>query len=383
MALRGNKGEWSEIYIFFKILTDKRIYTADANFNRLEDVFLDVLSIIREEQPNEVYNYNTGDVVVINHNGKEIGRMNNSKFVHFMNILWKLMCENNKTTFPSKEIEDFLNSIFIYKLKSPSKRISNYFGGTVDIMLDARDKDAYVRRMGFSCKSDLTASSTLFNASTDNTNFVYKLTGLVNDEVMEHFNNLFKWRESKDELVGDIATGDRMDYLKEVGVDLDFVGPAKELAYSNLVICGGNEMPSIVGGMLKHFYYNNSGRKTTVKDCIDNLVETNPAGYQIKQLYTAYYRKVTTLLYDCFTGMRLGSEWDGKSQCTGGYIVLKNDGDVVAYHSTIADEFKDFLVDKLRMEGPSHKRHKDMVIYKKNGEYYLKLAMQFRFQLSR
>ena len=48
------------------------------------------------------------------------------------------------------------------------------------------------------------------------------------------------------------------------------------------------------------------------------------------------------------------------------------------------DEFKDFLIDKLKFEGPSCSRHKYMEIYKKDdGKYYLKLALQFRFKLKK
>ena len=84
-----------------------------------------------------------------------------------------------------------------------------------------------------------------------------------------------------------------------------------------------------------------------------------------------------------FTGLRFGTKWNGKAEVNGGYIVLKRDGDVVAYHSTIADEFKDFLLSKLRFESPSHSRHKDMVIEKIGGKYYLKLALQLRFKMQR
>jgi len=374
-TLSGNRGEWGEIYIFFKILTDKRIYTADAEFNKLEDIFLDVLSIIREEQPGEVYNYNTGDVVVIKHNDKEVGRMSNEKFVYFMQMLWKLISENENAVFSSSEIEEFLNSIYIYKLTSPAVKVSTFWGGTADIMLKARDKDACVRIMGFSCKTDLKTASTLLNASGDNTNFVYELSE-ANDDVMNHFNSLF---DNK----GNVATRERMSYLKDLGIDINFVRPFTDVAYSNLIISGGTDLVAVLGSMIKYFYFEKNGSRTSVNECIDYLVNVDPAGYNIHKLETAYRRKVSNFLYDCFTGMKFGKDWTGRSQCTGGFIVLKRDGDVVAYHSTIADEFKDFLIDKMNMEAPSHKRHKDMVIYKDNDKYYLKLALQLRFQLSR
>jgi HpaII restriction endonuclease. len=34
MKLRGNKGEWSEIYTFLKLLADGKLYAADENLTR-------------------------------------------------------------------------------------------------------------------------------------------------------------------------------------------------------------------------------------------------------------------------------------------------------------------------------------------------------------
>lgn len=384
MALTGNKGEWSEIYIFFKILSEQKIYTADADYNRIKDVFLNVISIIREEYKNNIYKYNTGSTVVIKLNNEEVGRVPNEMFIDYTNRLWNLLENANKsTTFGNEEIEKFLSSIHITKLKSPSTSLSNYFGGTVDIVLETQDRSGVVRTLGFSCKSDLTSAATLFNASKDNTNFVYELTGEMTDEITNHFNGMFKEVVRKGEAKQDIATHDRMEYLKEQGIGLQFARTAVPMANENLVRCGGLEMPKIVGGILKHFYYDNCGGYTTINDCIDYLSKEDVAGYGFENLRDTYYSKVATFLYNTFTGLRLGSRWNGRAEVNGGYIVVKRDGDVVAFHSTIADEFKDFLVSKLILEAPSHKRHLDMVIEKKDGKYYLKLALQFRFALSK
>ena len=58
-----NKGEWSEMYMFFKLMSDRRVYVADKDMNKLKDVFLDIVSIIREEQVGKEYRYYTGDTV--------------------------------------------------------------------------------------------------------------------------------------------------------------------------------------------------------------------------------------------------------------------------------------------------------------------------------
>ena len=37
-ALSGNKGEWSEIYIFLKLLDDGKVYAADKDMNLIPTV---------------------------------------------------------------------------------------------------------------------------------------------------------------------------------------------------------------------------------------------------------------------------------------------------------------------------------------------------------
>ena len=110
------------------------------------------------------------------------------------------------------------------------------------------------------------------------------------------------------------------------------------------------------------------------------VIQNNSAGYEFDDTESMYRRKVGTLLYDMFTGMRLAKTWDGRSSVNGGYIVAKDDGDVVAYHSCMADEFKDFLIHQLGFESPSASRHQYMSIYKENDKYYLKLNLQVRFK---
>lgn len=382
-TLSYNNGEWAEVYIFFKVIADRKLYTADAAFNPIKDAYLDVLSVIREEVKGEIYKYKTGDTVTILLNNEPIAKVPVSEFIKYKDFLWKLLEENTYTTFTSEEVEQFLNSIYIFNPKSPAQIISKFCGGTVDIVLETKDRSGVNRILGFSCKSDLRTAATLLNASGDNTNFIYEVTGQMDDEKMEHFNNIFKVVTRKGETCYDIATTDRMQYLHDIGCDIQFVKTAKELARENLVKCSGLEMPTIVAGMLKKYYFENLSGLTSMEDCVEYLAENDVVGYGFSDLKGTYRSKIALLLLSTFTGMRLGAQWNGRQDVNGGYIVVKNNGDVVAFHSTIADEFKDFLVAKMIMESPSHSRHKDMYIYKEGDKYFLKLALQLRFSLSR
>ena len=380
-----NIGEWSEMYIFFKLMSDRKVYVADKDMNRLKDVFLNIISIIREENKGKEYRYFTGDVVKITLNGEEVATFDSSRFTDNAKKVWDMIISKKDTTFSDQEVIDFLSSIFIQNISSPAQKKSEFFGGTADIVLDTMDYRSGVNQiMGFSCKSDIDAAATLFNASGDNTNFEYEIVGNFDDEKMSAFNGMFHEVTKKGVTKYEVATGDRMRYLKDCGVGLRFVNPVKDVARQNLVRCGGIEMPKILGGMLKYYYFECGAASVGVEDAIKYLADTDYVGYGFDDLYDTYRVKISTLLYAMFTGLRFSKPWSGRSDVSGGYIVVKRDGDVVAFHSCIADEFKDFLIDKLKFEGPSCTRHKYMEIYKKDdGKYYLKLALQFRFKLKK
>ena len=381
-----NKGEWSEIYIFFKLISDRKVYIADKNLHRLNDVFLNIVSIIREEMVGEEYRYFTGDKVLITLNGNSVKMIDSAVFKEKASRVWGMMTGNKgKTTFNDKEVQDFLKTIFVHNISAPSHKKSDYFGGTKDIVLDTVDYRSGVNQiMGFSCKSDIDAASTLFNASGNNTNFEYELVGDMNDEIMNNFNSLFNEVVRKNVVCHDVATGKRMHYLKTCNIELNPLGPVKDVTEHNLIRCGGLETPVIVSEMLRFFYYDNEGKDTSLDEAIKHLAKLDPARYSFDGLYDTYHLKIANLVYSMFTGLRFSKAWNGKSDVSGGYIVVKRDGDVVAFHSCIADEFKDFLVDKLKFEAPSCSRHDYMSIYKKeNGKYYLKFALQFRFKLKK
>lgn len=47
--LSGNKGEWSEIYVFLHTLAVGKLYAADENLNKVDTVFYNIINIVRNE----------------------------------------------------------------------------------------------------------------------------------------------------------------------------------------------------------------------------------------------------------------------------------------------------------------------------------------------
>ena len=387
----GNRGEWSEIYIFLKLMCDEKIYIADRNLAPLPNTFLTISKIVREEYAGEKYEYYTGETVRIFRNGRDTGEIIPiSEFQNAKKLLWNVINTSERgNSLSCKEIEKFLGKIHISKLKAPAVQQNNFFGGTQDIVLQVRDYRTGIDSLvGFSCKSDFSSKSTLFNASKENTNFVYEVTGNVSDEMMERFNKTFVLQNKTNKDTGMteyhqlIAIQERMHLLKEAECDIVYADTATQNTKRNLILSGGIEMPAIVAGMLKAYYFEGEGKSvnSSIDYALDYLVKNDIAHYGFDETKDIYRRKAGTLLYDMFTGMRMSKAWNGKSAVNGGYIFARNNGEVVAVHSCISEEFKEFLINNLRFESPSASRHGYMEMYKENGKHFLKLNMQIRFK---
>lgn len=376
-----NIGEWSEAYIFLRLLADRKVDVADEHMRPIEKKYLKIISIFRNEGKYLQYRYVTGNEVTIEKNGEQVQQVPNGQFGEWAEKIWKMIEEKKRgeTTFTRKEIEDFLRKIYVKTIRASSST-------TGDIRLEAEDfRNGITSIMDFSCKSDIDSASSLFNASNDNTNFEYEIVGHITDEDVSKFNNMFSKVHRKGHVDYDIPTSERIKFLKELQVDLVFKGPVRQICGRNLVLSGGLEMPAILGSLLKFYYFENAASVAgcDLNDALNYVVKNNPAKYDFDEIENVYRSKIVSLLYNMFTGTRLGTLWNGKSSVNGGYIVVKRDSKIVAYHSCITEEFKLFLLNALKLDAPSGTRHGCMSIVQKDGKHYLKLGLQIRFKIGK
>ena len=71
--------------------------------------------------------------------------------------------------------------------------------------------------------------------------------------------------------------------------------------------------------------------------------------------------------------------WNGIYDATGGYLVVKENGDVLCYHIYNKNEFENYLINNTKLDTASSSRHGFGVIYKENEEFFFKLNLQIRF----
>lgn len=358
--LSGNKGEWSEIYAFLRLLEAGKLYAADADLNKMDDVFYNIINILRTENIGLLefrVNQNTGNVSVFNTGtSEELICLPFGEFKRVADMLYDDIISAETSSFESEDTEDFLNRIGVNTLKAKSS-------DKADIRIKIHDiNTGYESVQGFSIKSRLGSASTLVNAGKT-TNFIYEVVGDPSDELIDGFENcstLFKRK---------------LAYLGGKGCGLKYVGMENDIFKSNLLLIDG-DLPKICAYMLLAYYATGIN---TVEKSLELMVFENPMGYDLSKGHPFYQYKFKKLLTESALGMLPSKTWDGTADATGGYIIVREDGEVLCYHLFNRNEFENYLVKNTKFETASTGKHGFGSIYKENGRYYLKLNLQIRF----
>lgn len=361
-GISGNKGEWSEFYVFLKALGDGRIYGADGNIERKPNVYLDVNRVIRHDGGRDLVFVRVPEkeLVRVLRDGEEYTTVVIPLIVnHYRRLFQEIVAGKNSFAIP--EAEEFMRSLGCTSLKAPSR-------DKTDITIEVHEPRTGMDLVqGFSIKSMLGHPSTLVNASGA-TNFVYSLDGGMTDDIAKEANACLDSGSGKKVL-------DLLNVLERHGITLRFVDTDDRTLFNNLTLID-TSMPELVGEMLKLYY---SGKATTVSEQIGLLNARNPLRYRNPGDVPYYEYKIKKLLVSYALGMQSAKPWSGTEDANGGYIVVKRDGDVLCYHIFDRGSFEDYLIRNTKFDTPSVSRHGFARIYRQDGEYRLKLNMQIRF----
>ena len=135
-------------------------------------------------------------------------------------------------------------------------------------------------------------------------------------------------------------------------------------------------LPWIVGECLLYYY---SGKAHTLVEAEALLKHDNPLNFDIQSQPKFYEYKLKQFLLAFALGMTPAKSWNGKFNANGGYIVVKEDGDIVCYHFFDRNELEDYLFNNTYFDTPSTKRHNFGDIYSAEQGDLLKLNLQVRF----
>ncbi len=358
--MKGNKGEWSEPYALLKLIADGKLYVGDEYFNKIEGVCYQILKIIRYEKERSLEFSYLNDIVVIS-GGNEVLKIPISKFVNGANECLKCInaSKKGKGTFELPSIKKLLASLSINTLKAKSK-LKN------DITIQIFDEKSFLEpQLGFSIKSQLGRPSTLLNASNA-TNFTFSLMG----------KNLKKNQINKINCVREFS--EKLDLLHSYGAYLKFDKVDNSIFKSNLQTID-YYFDQILSEILILFYSNRISSENSVAKFINNVSKSNPLGYDLAINSKMYELSMKKFLTDYALGMRAAEVWQRDYEATGGYLIVKNDGELICYHFYFMKSFENYLFNNTKLETPDPNRHKFGKIYADNGILKLKLNLQIRF----
>lgn len=355
--LTGNKGEWSEIYVLFRLLAEGKIYAADADLKRLQDIYFPILKIIRDK--NEYIPENLTVKVLVDN--EEVFSAPASTFQEEADYLLSELKTNKGRSFDIPRSEGFMNEIRCFKLSAPSAQKADITMEIIDI------NTGYNPIVGFSIKSELGLAPTLLNAGKT-TNFIYKINHHTENLVQET-NAIFSIRGKKRHTN---IRGRIENIIQNEGV-LDYSDMENQTFKDNLILIDSC-MDKIIAHTLLYYY------RDGIADCtelIKKLEEENPLNYGNINAYAYKFKK---FLAAVALGMRPATIWNGIDEASGGYIVVTEDGDVIAYHIYNRNFFENYLLKNTKYETASTSRHEFGEVYHENFADFIKLNLQIRFK---
>lgn len=357
MKLTGNKGEWSELYAFVKLLSTGKLYAADEKVNRISNLYFPILKIFRAEEPGLEMEYvirSERQAVEIHWHTNTVRELGQSDLAGAAGYLYRNIVNGGSRAFEIEGSDKILHQLACTKIAAPST-------DKTDISMQIHDvHTGYDSVCGFSIKSELGSPPTLLNASGA-TNFVFEVDGLT---------------DAQADRINDIQTNtkivDRISEITSLGT-MKYKGPKSDNFTGNLMLID-TYMDTILAEMLMAYY------KNSAQDCktlVAQLEASNPLGYPRKGMYQYKFKK---FLCAVALGMMPSKAWDGRDEANGGYVIVKDDGDVVAYHLYNRDAFETYLLNNTKFERGSTSKHGFASLYTgEDGKRYINLNLQIRF----
>lgn len=204
-------------------------------------------------------------------------------------------------------------------------------------------------------------SFTLLNSNKNESNFIYKIEG-IDDKQMKYINSLKKFK-------------DKFDYIKKAHGTVRYYKCAGETLSQNLTMLDLG-MSTIIGNCLLYAY---SGENRSIDNICRILTLEDPLHICNSDSQPMYEYKIKQFLLAFALGMTVSKPWYGTFHANGGYIIVKEDGDIVCFHFFDRNDLESYLFHNTAFDTPSTTRHCFGEVYKEDDNYFIKLNIQIRF----
>lgn len=356
MTIKWNKWEWSELYVFLKLLMCKKLDLVDAKLDKI-GIQINIPKMVRYYKwLRDELEYD-GKIVTIIHdwvsNSKEIN-ISEQSLLHILEdiIQWK------GASFPVPSLESIINILALPQIKSDSYNKTDIFWMVYE------DRINWLIEHGFSVKSNIKADSTLLNASKENTNFKYKIIWLTKKQVDYIFSETCEhvWKKIKSEPMKVI----KMIY--QYWWKIEFI-EMKWKTFENNLKKIDFLMPEIISKLLLGYY---SSKWNKINELIQNEYNGNEDIDNIKY-------KVTKSLIGIWTVIMTNKERNWYNSGSIWFIVLSSSWELKWFYTINDNELWKYLLHTTRFDTPSTKRHMHGFPYSEDDCYFIDLNCQIRF----
>lgn len=348
-----NVGEWSEVYALAYLLAKGGGYAADKNQEIDQTLFYEILEALFRKQADGFdlsYRIRKDDVaILIDKNVKgTVSRKDLDRLA--ASLHHDLLRPQLGRAFALVTGDEILEILMKENASAPSNSYN-------DIYLSLRDirTKSPTPFIGFSIKSQLSARSTLLNATTA-TNFVYQIVP-KNREVLGPIPQF-----------GTHLKPD-MQELTRLGYTLKFVKIDHDTHQENMNLVD-SKLAEYMAKCLFETTQHRNGHFSRIVEYVfpPGNPESNAVLLKLKQ-YLGYV----------MLGMSPTKAWSGQPNDFGGLIMVKPSGDVLFYYLYNMADFQDFLYKNLKFEYGDRGRHKFGKPYEEGGKTFIKLNLQLRF----
>lgn len=347
-----NKGEWTEAYVFLRLLGDGRIYGATAELIKDEQTYIDIINIIRDEpdklliferfiKDEVTYVRSTqGDEVLNIITAPELSEKAAFLYEHIKEVA------SRDRRFSVPETQNCLERL---NLNSPKANLSRSakekYGAKTDIIVTTEDSFDHIRTVGgFSIKSHLGSSPTLFNSS-QTSGFVYKVVG-CDDKGMHRLN----YKNGFLEIISSI----KQDY------SLEYVGCRNRIFEQNIRIVDSRMDEILQNAVLLNVGYIEGLNSARITELCKSLATLNPIRVGNPNIF--YEAKLKAFLFASFAGLTASTEWSGRKKLTGGYIDVDSEGEMLYYRAISDDVFENYLFQHTYIDRPDRGVCKDIAV---------------------
>jgi HpaII restriction endonuclease len=368
MSMSANRGEHSELLAFLRILHCGSVQVADKAGEPRQS-WLKVSAIERPSEDRRRYIIRDDHVVVMDDASVEIATVSKADIKVIADALLAQIKAAEGASFSCEASDKAFHLLNLVGAKAASTVKADLFLEVISPVFQGE-----VLSLGFSVKSELGGLPTLLNAGA--TQFQYKVIDCTAAEALAV-------QEAAPRAPGKAYPGPMklLPALVSSRAKVAFESVVDPVFEQNLKMID-TAFPRILADTLMHAYL---AGDLALKDAVQApalLEELSEALSLPRAMVERLVRhKVKELLRHSALGMNPGRQWDGQVEAHGGWIIVKESGDIVCFHLINDDDFRDYLLANTKFDTPSMSRHQAGYVYRQGAdpEAKLRLSLQVRF----